>query len=98
MSLVLQRIEQTREALMGALLERDWEAIGKLDETCRACIDDVLSEASMDEDLLREKLEGLLAVYRQLVEVTTGERQAIVDEMTQVNQAKNAAKVYDLFG
>jgi hypothetical protein len=34
----------------------------------------------------------------QLLDVTTGERQAIVDEMTQINQAKNASKVYHLFG
>jgi hypothetical protein len=40
----------------------------------------------------------LLGVYRQLIEVATGERQAIVDEMTQIQQAKTAAKVYHLFG
>ncbi|MGH8483004.1 MAG: flagellar protein FliT, partial [Pseudomonas sp.] len=27
MSVVLERIEQTREALLGALASRDWEAI-----------------------------------------------------------------------
>ncbi|MNC54168.1 MULTISPECIES: flagellar protein FliT [unclassified Pseudomonas] len=98
MSHALQRIDDTREALIGALLERNWDAIGKLDETCRTCIDEVLSEASTDEGALREKLESLLAVYRQLLEVTTGERQAIVDEMSQINQAQKAAKVYHLFG
>ena len=98
MSHALQRIDDTREALVSALTERDWEAIGKLDETCRECIDEVLSEAPLDEAALREKLESLLLVYKQLLEVTMGERQAIVDEMTQINQAKNAAKVYHLFG
>lgn len=52
----------------------------------------------MDEAALREKLESLLAVYQQLLEVTTGERQAIFEEMSQINQAKNASKVYHLFG
>jgi flagellar protein FliT len=98
MSHALQRIDDTREALVSALTERDWEAIGKLDETCRECIDEVLSEAPLDEAALREKLESLLLVYKQLLEATMGERQAIVDEMTQINQAKNAAKVYHLFG
>ncbi|WP_027621003.1 flagellar protein FliT [Pseudomonas sp. Pse1] len=98
MSQALQRIEQTREALVDALAERDWEAIGELDVACRSCVDDVLSEAPVDEQALRENLESLLVVYKQLLEATMGERQAIVDEMTQINQAKSAAKVYHLFG
>ena len=98
MSAVLQRIEETREALVGALAERDWEAIGQLDLACRACVDDVISEAPLNETEVRSNLERLLGVYRQLIEVATDERQAIVDEMTQIRQAKNAAKVYRLFG
>lgn len=98
MSQVLQRIEETREALVGALAERDWEAIGQLDLACRACVDDVISEAPLDEQAVRDNLEELLGVYRQLLDAATGERQAIVDEMMQIQQAKNAAKVYHLFG
>jgi hypothetical protein len=45
MSLVLQRIEETREALVDALAERNWEAIGELDLACRSCMEDVMSEA-----------------------------------------------------
>ncbi|MOA68914.1 hypothetical protein D3C78_1967870 [compost metagenome] len=51
----------------------------------------------MDQTLLRGKLEGVLRVYRNLIDVTTGERQAIAEEMMQINQAKNASKVYHLF-
>ena len=98
MSAALQRIEQTRDALIDALAERNWDAIGELDAGCRACVDDVLAEAPVDETALRENLESLLAVYKQLLEVATDERQAIVNEMTQINQAQNAAKVYHLFG
>ena len=98
MSHALQRIDETREALMGALADRNWDAIGELDMGCRDVIEQVLSEAPVDEDALREKLESLLAVYQQLLEVTTGERQAIFEEMSQINQAKNASKVYHLFG
>lgn len=98
MSLVLQRIEQTREALVSALAERNWEAIGQLDLDCRSCMEDVLSEASLDEDALRGNLEELLGVYRELLDVAVGERQAIVDEMSQIHHARNAAKVYHLFG
>ena len=98
MSLVLQRIADTREALVSALAERNWEAIGELDLACRSCMEDVLSEASMDEVALRDNLEELLHVYKELLEVAMGERQAIANEMSQITQAQNAAKVYHLFG
>ncbi|MDH0648274.1 flagellar protein FliT [Pseudomonas sp. GD03858] len=93
----LQRFDETRDALLEALGARDWEAIGRLDETCRGCIDAMVNAPTLDEALVRERLEGLLALYGELVSVTTGERQAIADEMTQINQAKNASKVYHLF-
>jgi hypothetical protein len=98
MSQALQRIEETREALVDALAARNWEAIGVLDVACRECVDEVLSEAPVDEEALRTNLEGLLAVYKELLNATMGERQAIVNEMAQINQAKSAAKVYHLFG
>jgi hypothetical protein len=98
MSQALQRIEQTRDALVEALAERDWEAISQLDLACRSCMEDVLGEPQVDEAALRMNLEELLGVYRQLLEAATGERQAIVDEMSQIQQAQNAAKVYHLFG
>jgi hypothetical protein len=98
MSLVLQRIADTRQALVSALADRNWEAIGELDLACRACMEDVMAEASLDEEALRENLEELLHVYRQLLEVAMGERQAIFEEMSQITQARNAAKVYHLFG
>lgn len=98
MSQALQRIEQTREALVEALAERNWEAIGELDVACRTCVDDVLSEVPVDEQALRENLQSLLVVYKRLLDVAMDERQAIVNEMSQIRQAKGAAKVYHLFG
>ncbi|MDM9593122.1 flagellar protein FliT [Pseudomonas guariconensis] len=97
MSEVIERIEQTREALLAALDSRDWDAIGELDLECRICVDDVLAEASLNEDAVKGSLEQLLGIYRQLIDIASGERQSIVDEMTQIRQAKNAAKVYHLF-
>ncbi|WP_213876049.1 flagellar protein FliT [Pseudomonas sp. dw_358] len=94
----LQRIEQTRDALVDAMAAEDWQAIGTLDIECRACVESVLeSGAAVDEAQLRANLEDLLGVYRKLLEVTTGARQAIVEEMKQVSHAHNAAKVYQLF-
>lgn len=94
----LQRIQETRDALINALAERNWEAIGELDLACRQSVESVLDEAPVDEAILRENLEGLLVVYRMLLEAATGERQQLVDQMSQINQAKNASKVYHLFG
>jgi flagellar protein FliT len=98
MSPVLQRIADTREALVGALAQRNWEAIGELDLACRSCMEDVMAEASLDEAALRNNLEELLFVYKELLEVAMGERQAIANEMSQITQAQKAAKVYHLFG
>ncbi|KII35932.1 hypothetical protein [Pseudomonas fluorescens] len=98
MSLVLQRIADTREALVTALAERNWEVIGELDLACRSCMEDVMAEASLDEVALRDNLEELLHVYKELLEVAMGERQAIANEMSQITQAQKAAKVYHLFG
>lgn len=97
MSAMLERIEQTRDALLGALAGRDWETITELDLRCRVCVEDVLAEASANEQGVRNSLEELLDVYRQLIDVASGERQSIVDEMAKIRQAKNAAKVYHLF-
>lgn len=97
MSNAIQRFDETRDALLCALDQRDWDAIGRLDETCRACIDDMLTAPVVDEGEVKAKLEGLLEVYRDLLSATMGERQAIAKEMSQINQAKSAAKVYHLF-
>lgn len=97
MSQVIERIERTRDELLAALASRDWQAVGELDLACRVCVEDVLGEALSNEAQVRSSLESLLAVYGQLIEVASGERQSIVDEMTQIRQAKNAAKVYHLF-
>ncbi|MCY1191484.1 hypothetical protein D9M71_443070 [compost metagenome] len=97
MSEVIARIEQAREALQAALASRDWGAVGELDLECRLCVDDVLAEAQDNEIEVRGSLEQLMGVYRQLIEVASGERQSLVNEMTKIRQAKNAAKVYHLF-
>ena len=93
----LERIEYTRAALGEALALKDWTAIGQLDLQCRACLDGLFDGAAIDPAVLRHNLESLLALYRQLVEASRGERQAVVDELKQVRQGHNASKVYHLF-
>ncbi|AHZ78717.1 MULTISPECIES: hypothetical protein [Pseudomonas] len=93
----LQRIEDTRLALSEALQARDWGAIGALDLACREQMEDLLQSELEDEAAVRSNLEALMAVYRQLIDVASDERQSLVAQMTNINQAKQATKVYHLF-
>ena len=93
----LQRIEATCQALSEALRTRDWAMIDELDLACRAELETLLHEGEAEEGRVREKLDALLGIYRQLIEVARDERQSIVDEITAITHAKSAAKVYYLF-
>ncbi|MFJ4383674.1 flagellar protein FliT [Pseudomonas sp. NPDC089408] len=93
----LQQIEDTRLALSQALQARDWAAIGELDLACRALMDEVSQVDEEDEAAVKAKLEALMAVYRQLIDVASDERQSLVTQMSNINQAKHATKVYHLF-
>lgn len=93
----LQRIETIREALSVALVTRDWGVIGDLDMACRAELDEIVQLPGQDEGAIKDNLQALLDLYRQLVQIASDERQLLVDEMSTISQAKNAAKVYHLF-
>lgn len=92
----LQHIDATRQALSAAMQDRDWVAISELDAAFRNHLEDAL-RGDVDDPALRESLEALLGVYRQLIDVASDARQLLVDEMAQLRQAKSAAKVYHLF-
>ena len=64
MSHALQRIDETREALMDALAARNWDAIGELDLGCRAVIDEALTT----EDVARAVVKPPLASLQPLRE------------------------------
>ncbi|MDH1261749.1 flagellar protein FliT [Pseudomonas sp. GD03944] len=94
----VQRLEQTGSALRVALANQDWSAIGELDAQCRQAIDEAMVEAVQDEDLLRTRMQDLLELYRELVSVCQSEQHRIAQELVQLNQAQQGAKVYQLFG
>ncbi len=100
MSVAMQRIEETREAMEGALERRDWSTIAQLDLACRDCVDALTGAPDLKahEGEIRNSLEKLLFVYKTVIDAATGERQALFDEVMQIRQANNAAKVYHLFG
>ncbi len=49
-------------------------------------------------DELRERMQELVDLYRDLVGACQAEQQRIADELRQINQSKKSAKVYQMFG
>lgn len=98
MSSSVQRLEKTGSALRDALAAQDWVAIGELDLQCRQAVDEAMVESVQDEDVLRARMQELLDLYRELVDVCQSEQRRLAGELMQLNQAQQGAKVYQLFG
>lgn len=98
MNSCVQRLEKTGSALRSALASQDWTAIGELDVQCRQAVDEAMVEPVVDEDTLRARMQELLDLYRELVNVCQAEQQRLAQELVQLNQSQHGAKVYQLFG
>jgi hypothetical protein len=98
MSSSVQRLEKTGSALRDALAAQDWAAIGELDLQCRQAVDEAMLESVQDEDVLRARMQELLDLYRELVDVCQSEQRRLAGELMQLNQGQQGAKVYQLFG
>lgn len=97
MSLAVEQLEQTGVALREALERRDWLAIGELDRRCRDAVESAMVEPE-EGQALRQHLQELLELYRLLVATCQSEQKRLASELTQLNQGKQGAKVYQLFG
>ena len=93
----VQLLEVTGNALRDALERRDWVAIGELDVQCRQAVDEAMVEAVHDEGMLRERMQELLDLYRELVLICQAEQSRLAGELVQLNQSQQGAKVYQLF-
>lgn len=98
MNASVQRLEATGSALRDALARQDWAAIGELDQLCRQVVDDAMVDAVDDVQVLGDRLQELLSLYRELVDICQAEQRRIAGELVQINQAQQGAKVYKLFG
>ena len=92
------RLELAGNALRAALQAHDWAAIGELDLQCRQAVDEAMVESATDEDTLRARMQELLDLYRELVNVCQTEQHRLAQELVQLNQSQQGAKVYQLFG
>ncbi|WJN57661.1 Two-component system sensor histidine kinase [Pseudomonas sp. SO81] len=54
-------------------------------------------EAERDEGVLRERMQTLLDLYRELVMTCQAEQRRLAGELVQLNQSQQGAKVYQLF-
>ncbi|WP_043310576.1 flagellar protein FliT [Pseudomonas sp. ML96] len=97
MSSSVQLLEATGSALRDALARGDWAAIGELDAQCRQAVDEAMAEAAQDEGLLRERMQDLLNLYRELVLTCQAEQRRLAGELVQLNRSQQGAKVYQLF-
>ena len=97
MNLAVEQLEQTEAALRKALSEGDWPMIATLDQQCREAVEAAMVEPQ-DAQGLRTRLEELLSLYKQLVELCQNEQRRLAGELLQINQSKQGAKVYQLFG
>ena len=68
--------------------------------SCRSIgsVDSAMSDPHQNSDELRERMQELLDLYHEMVSICQGERQRIADELRQINQSKQSAKVYQMFG
>lgn len=98
MNASVKRLEETGSALRDALAQQDWAAISVLDRECRQAVEEAMSESVRDEAQMRQSMQQLLTLYSELVGACRTERQLIADELLQVNQSHQRAKVYQLFG
>lgn len=98
MNASVKRLEETGLALRDALQRQDWSAIGELDLMCRQVVDEAMREPQRDEQAMRDHLQQLLELYRELVERCQTEQRRLASELVQLNQSQQGAKVYQLFG
>ncbi len=94
----VEQLQNTSTALRDALAQQDWQAVGELDLQCRQAVDNAMADPHQENDELRERMQDLLDLYRELVSVCQAEQQRIADELRQINQFKQGAKVYQMFG
>ncbi|GAB6389737.1 flagellar protein FliT [Stutzerimonas marianensis] len=97
MSAAVKRLEETGSALRDALVQQDWAAISVLDLQCRQVVEAAMKEPRLDDPAIRERMQELVELYRELVSTCQAEQKRIASELIQLNQSQNGAKVYKLF-
>ena len=93
-----KRLEETGSALREAMVQQDWTAISVLDLECRQVVEAAMSEPRRDEAVMRQRMQELLGLYRELLDTYQAEQRRVSGELIQINQSQRTAKIYQLFG
>ncbi|WP_312225301.1 flagellar protein FliT [Stutzerimonas nitrititolerans] len=93
-----KRLEETGSALREAMVQQDWTAISVLDLECRQVVEAAMSEPRRDEAVMRQRMQELLGLYRELLDSCQAEQRRVSGELIQINQSQRTAKIYQLFG
>lgn len=93
-----KRLEETGSALREAMIQQDWTAISVLDLECREVVDAAMGEPRRDEPAMRQRMEELLSLYRDLLVICRAQQKRVGGELIQINQSQQGAKIYKLFG
>jgi len=92
-----KRLEETGSALREAMAQLDWTAISVLDLQCCQVVEAARYEPLRDEIVVREQMQELLGLYRELLHRCQAERLRVSGELIQVSQTPNNSNVYKLF-
>lgn len=98
MSAAVRHLEETGDALRNAMAQQDWTSISVLDLQCREVIEAAMAEPREDDSTIRQRLQDLLNLYQELVAACQAEKRRVADELSQLNQSKQGANIYKLFG
>lgn len=91
-------LEETGNALREAMVQQDWTSISVLDSQCRLILEAAMSEPRENESAIRQHLQELTIIYRELVNACQVEQKRATGELIQLNQNHRSANIYKLFG
>ena len=97
MTSAARKLEITAQALREALHQEDWASVGELDLRCRSEVDEAMAALDNEADL-KQDLQVLLSVYRDLVSACQLEKEKAGAQILQMKKGQQGAKLYQLFG
>lgn len=94
----VRRLEETGNALREAMVQQDWTSISVLDSQCRQVVEAAMSEPRENESAIRQHLQELTLIYRELVSACQAGQKRVTGELIQINKSQRGANIYKLFG
>ena len=97
MTIAVQQLQDTHQALSAAVQAGDWQQVGELDHLCRQLVQQAMAEPERNESELAEVLGSLSATYREVIGLCQAVQGRLAEELQGVQRSKQGAKVYQMF-